>query len=92
MVEKTITVRFDEEESLNQFVNMLAWMEFCGAIGHCTTFAVRMDGDGAVRPKFIFDSPEFQKSYEELRHGMTDTYRKVNHDLTVIPEVYIRML
>lgn len=93
MYKKDITVCFETEAHMNKFINMLAWMEFCGNIGHCTTFSVRMDGDGTARPKFYFDTPEFQKSYEELRHGMKDTYEKSDEtDLLVSPEVHFQML
>lgn len=72
MSKLNIEVYFQEDRQMNRFVNMLAWMEFCGNIGHCTDFFVRLDGDGSARPKFKFETEELQKSYEELRHSMLD--------------------
>ena len=53
----------------------------CGNVGHCTDFIVVMDGDGTARPKFIFETKEEQKQFEELRRQ----YAK--EDLSTIPNV-----
>lgn len=78
MKNKSITVKvtagFDTVDQANTFVNMLAWMEMCGNIGHSSSFVVHLDGDGAARPKFLFDTAEMQKRYEELRHEMCKAY------------------
>ena len=72
MKKLNIEVIFHEDRQINQFVNMLAWMEYCGNIGHCTDFFVRMDGDGNARPKFKFENEKLQESYDELRRSMND--------------------
>jgi hypothetical protein len=52
-----------------------------------------MDGDGVARPKFIFDTPEFQKQYEELKYSMKDVYEESQkNELWVRPEILIDML
>lgn len=62
-----INVTFPKEYQLNRFINMLAWMELCGNVGHFTDFVVAMDGDGNARPKFTFDDSGVQKQFDELR-------------------------
>lgn len=81
MAELKLTVRFPKEYQLNKFINMLAWMELCGNVGHCTDFIVVMDGDGTARPKFIFETEEEQKQFEELRRQLC------KEDLSTIPNV-----
>ena len=70
MKKLSIDVYFPQERHMNQFLNMLAWMELCGNVGHCTDFQVRLDGDGSARPKFKFNSEEMQKSFDDLRTDM----------------------
>lgn len=33
-----IEVTFKEKRQMKEFMKMLAWMEYCGNIGHCTDF------------------------------------------------------
>ena len=73
--ELNIKVKFPKERQMKSFVKMLAWMEFCGNIGHCTDFMVRLDGDGSARPKIEFETEELQESYDELRKSMNDLYK-----------------
>ena len=67
----------DRFKNANQFLNMLAWMELCGNVGHCTDFQVRLGGDGSARPKFKFDSEEMQKSFDDLRTDMISELKKI---------------
>lgn len=71
-----VEATFDTVDQANTFVNLMAWMEMCGNIGHSSDFVVHLDGDGTVRPKFLFDTAEIQKRYEELRHDMCKEYDK----------------
>ena len=73
---RNITVFFDTPQHLNTFINMLAWMELCGNIGHRTKFIVDLDGDGTARPKFSFDTDDMQKQYKKLRQEICDEYCK----------------
>lgn len=65
-----IEVSFEEKRQMKEFVRMLAWMEYCGNVGHCTSFLVGLDGDGNARPKFKFENEEMQKKYEDIRRNM----------------------
>ena len=62
-----LTINFPLDHQMNAFLDMLAWMEMCGNVGHCTDFLVIMDGDGNARPKFIFEDSELQKTFEMKR-------------------------
>ena len=77
MTKLSMDVYFPQERHMNQFFNMLAWMELCGNVGHCTDFQVRLDGDGSARPKFKFDSEEMQKSFDDLRADMISDLKKI---------------
>lgn len=59
---------FQEEN----FMKMLAWMEWCGNIGHSTSFRVIFDGDGTAKIRCDFETEEMQEKYnaikEEVRH------------------------
>lgn len=71
-------VSFPHERQMNKFINMLAWMELCGNVGHCTDFMVRLDGDGSARPKIKFETEELQKEYDELRKSfLNDEYKRI---------------
>lgn len=67
-----IEVTFKEKRQMKEFMKMLAWMEYCGGIGHCTDFFVRLDGDGSARPKFKFEDTKVQEEYKELRDSMNN--------------------
>lgn len=64
-----VTVEFQLERHMDTFINMLAWMELCGNIGHNTGFIVNLDGDGNARPKFTFDDPALQERFDVIRKG-----------------------
>lgn len=69
-------VSFPHERQMNKFVKMLAWMELCGNVGHCTPFMVILDGDGSARPKIKFETEEMQKEYDELRKSFLNNEYK----------------
>ena len=71
MKKLSIDVYFPQERHMNQFLNILAWMELCGNV------QVRLDGDGSARPKFKFDSEEMQKSFDDLRTDMISELKKI---------------
>lgn len=73
-----IEVSFPHERQINKFINMLAWMELCGNVGHCTDFIIRLDGDGSARPKFKFETEELQKEYDQLKKDILgDEYKRI---------------
>lgn len=68
-----------------EFMNMLAWIELCGNIGHtCQYFQVGVDGDGSGKMNFKFDDKDLQKDYDELKKEMLNIYQKENKDLEII--------
>lgn len=67
-----IEVSFKEKRQMKEFIRILAWMEYCGDIGHYTNFLVGLDGDGSARPKFKFKDENTQKQYDDLRRSMSD--------------------
>lgn len=44
-----IDIEMPKERQMRELLRMLAWMEFCGDIGHCTSFRVIFDGDGTAK-------------------------------------------
>lgn len=43
----TFKIGFAHERQLKEFIKLLRAMQFCGNIGHSTSFNVGVDGDGA---------------------------------------------
>lgn len=43
----TFKIAFAQERQLKTFLRLLRAMQFCGNIGHSTSFNVGVDGDGA---------------------------------------------
>ena len=62
-----------QEETL---MKMLAWMEFCGNIGHCTSFQTIFDGDGTAKIHCNFETEELQEKYSAIRKDIRDDYNK----------------
>ena len=60
------------ERHLRELVNMLAWMEVCGSIGHSVNFRVNYDGDGSAR--LLFDFGINQEQYESLKTEILKDY------------------
>lgn len=81
MVELDLKVKFPHQRHMTSFIKMLAWMELCGNVGHCTDFVVVMDGDGSARPKFIFNDDEVQEQFDTLRKNYCEC------ELRTIPNV-----
>lgn len=63
-----------QEQHLNTLINMFAWMEVCGSIGHYTDFRVNYDGDGRARMVFGFGID--QEKYEELKKQYLKEYQE----------------
>ena len=59
-------------------INMLAWIELLGDIGHSTSFKVYVDGDGCSRWKFKFENEEEQKQFNILKQQLCDEH--INND------------
>lgn len=72
-------VKFPNDNQMNEFIKMLAWMDLCGNVGHCTDFLVTLDGDGSARLNFNFESEELQKKYDELRQTLLEDEYKHKH-------------
>lgn len=47
MAAMTFKIAFAQERQLKEFLKLLRAMQFCGNIGHSTSFNVGVDGDGA---------------------------------------------
>jgi hypothetical protein len=62
-------------------VNMLAWIELLGNVGHSASFKVFADGDGATRWKFKFENEEEQKMFDNLRKELCKEYINNNKDI-----------
>ena len=43
----TFKIGFAQERQLREFLKLLRVMQYCGSIGHSTSFNVGVDGDGA---------------------------------------------
>lgn len=74
-----------DDKNTEEFINMLAWIELCGDLGHtCEYFQVGVDGDESGRLKFKFADENQQKEYDEIRKEMLKIYEKENKDLEII--------
>lgn len=52
------------------FMEMLAWIELLGKVGHSTSFKVYIDGDGSSRWQFQFEDKEEQKKFMEIQREL----------------------
>lgn len=64
-----------------QLINMLAWIELLGNVGHSASFKVFADGDGAMRWKFKFEDEEQQEQFKALRKELCKEYINNNIDI-----------
>jgi hypothetical protein len=64
-----------------QLINMLAWIELLGNVGHSADFKVFSDGDGNTRWKFKFEDKELQKQFDTLRKKLCSEYINNNKDI-----------
>lgn len=55
-------------------MKMLAWMEWCGNIGHGSSFQVIFDGDGTAKIRCNFEDEELQDKYNAIRKEIRDNY------------------
>jgi hypothetical protein len=65
----------------SKFIEMLAWIEVLGGVGHSTSFKVFADGDGACRYKFEFETEENNKLYKELKKALVEKHINPNKDI-----------
>lgn len=79
MVNKKITI--NGNGNANHLMNMLAWIELLGNVGHSADFKVFVDGDGNSRWKFKFDEPEDQKAFDELRKKLLREFLNKHADI-----------
>lgn len=80
-------VTFPDDNQMNEFIKMIAWMELCGNVGHCTDFLVTLDGDGRARPDFKLESEELQKKYDEIKQSLLENEYK--HKLSKNADIHI---
>ena len=74
-----------DDYNKEEFINMLAWIELCGDLGHtCEYFQVGVDGDGAGRLKFKFEDENQQKEYNDIIKEMLKIYETEHKDLQMI--------
>jgi len=62
-------------------INMLAWIEMLGNIGHSADFKVFVDGDGNTRWKFKFEEEELQMAFDALRKELCKEYMSSHKDI-----------
>lgn len=70
----------NSQYQLNKLLQMLAWMEWCGNVGHSSAFKVFFDGDGAAKIKLQFEDEEQQRLYDDLRQSMKNVEVKKGYD------------
>lgn len=74
-----------DQNNEKEFINMMAWIELCGNIGHtCQYFEVGVDGDGSGKLQFKFDNSNQQKEFDDLKKEMLKLYDKNGKDLEII--------
>jgi len=62
-------------------MNMLAWIELLGNIGHSASFKVYVDGDGNTRWGFKFEDQEIQEKYNKLKKELLKEHINTNKDI-----------
>ena len=68
-----------------QLLKMLAWIEYCGNIGHTAKYLkVYIDGDGMTRWRFSFRDENTQNQYEKIRKVINEEYNKNGKDLDCV--------
>lgn len=69
----------------NQLLTMLAWIEWCGNVGHTPKYLkVYIDGDGATRLRFNFKDKEHQEKYEQIRKDITNEWNHHGKDIEYV--------
>ena len=69
-----VKIQMGSSRQEETFMKMLAWMEFCGNIGHCTSLRVIFDGDGTAKLHCNFETEELQQKYNAIRKEVRDSY------------------
>lgn len=62
-------------------VQMLAWIELLGNVGHSADFKVFCDGDGKSRWIFKFEDEETQLKYDQIRKEMLKENLNTHKDI-----------
>ena len=66
---------------VNGLLKMLAWIEFCGQIGHSPeAFKVFADGDGCTQWKFDFEDRLLCKQYCTIKTLLLDDWNQKGRD------------
>ena len=64
---------------------MLAYIEWCGNVGHTPKYLkVYIDGDGSTRFKFKFKDENMQMYYDGWKRIITNEWKKNGKDLEFI--------
>ena len=72
----TLTITGDED-SIHEFMRMIAWMDLCSQIGHSTKFDVTYFtrcNRGKMNFRLLEDNPEYQKIVKEFRDYLFDEH------------------
>jgi len=64
-----------------ELLEMLAWIELLGNVGHSASFKVYADGDGGSRWKFEFEDEEQQIQHKKLRQKLCNEYINTQKDI-----------
>lgn len=68
-----------------QLIKMLAYIEFCGNIGHTPKYLkVYIDGDGNTRFKFKFKDKNIQMYYDGWKRIIANEWNESGKDLDYV--------
>ena len=67
--------------NLNVLMNIFAWIEYLGKIGHSASFKVSVDGDGAGRVRFEFDDKNIQATYDKIMADISQQNKNERKDI-----------
>jgi hypothetical protein len=74
-------IRIGGNGNRKDLLNMLAWIELLGNIGHSASFKVFADGDGSTRWKFKFKNKKEQEQFDILRKELLKEYNDNHKDI-----------
>lgn len=69
-----IDIEMPKDRQMRELLKMLAWMEFCGNIGHCTSFRVIFDGDGTAKLGADMVGARNRALYESMKKEWLDRW------------------
>jgi hypothetical protein len=72
---KTMIELEGSEQNIKEICRMLRWSEYCGNIGHSTSFKFSVDGDGAGQVKV-----DFKDFTEEQKEALTKEIKTHNKE------------